>query len=600
MPVDPTEVPTPESPIPELEAVAQSSNRPAHVLRGTTVTPGLALGPAHRKDYDLTNVGVRRVPLDQVERELNRFHQALSDSKSQLEELKQSLRGVVPDEHVLILDTHIAYLRDSVFLSDVENLILNEQMSLQAAIAKVISDFDRIFRLVQSETLRERAVDLRDVGIRVLRNLERAESEQDEEGDAASADHILVARELSIVDMFHLDNRRVRGILTEEGSLSGHAAILARSMRIPTLTGVQDLLQEVSEGDFLIVDASEGLVRVDPDEIVRAQYLAERERVEVGTEAPEQPEWAHFPARTQDGQAIEVTSECGNLPEVERAAHLGLAEVGLYRTELLYLIDREQPSVDSLSAHYASVLEQAGRGGVTFRLLDVDSSLRLPYLHAEREPNPAFGRTGVRLLLEREDVLRRQLRAVLRAGVRGRARLALPKLADVGDLRRVHELLFEERFSLGKEGIEHADDIPVGAVVELASAVIGVEDLAAEADFLLVNLGSLQQYLLAVDRSVASPATLHPMVVRALGDVHRAATQRNRILTLFGVAPFDREALDTLLGLGISRFAVPIGELEGFMKTVERVDRQVAHAHAERVAKASCPADLSPVPRAFV
>jgi phosphotransferase system enzyme I (PtsI) len=592
-------------------------------------TPGLALGPAHRNDHHLTRIGVRRVPLDQVERELNRFHQALSASKSQLEGLKKSLRGVVPDEHVLILDTHVAYLRDSVFLSDVENLIHNEQMSLEGAIAKVINDFDRIFRLVQSETLRERAVDLRDVGIRVLRNLERADSAREaatasgakpaagaagasttaatsetpdapDAPDTGDSDHILVARELSIVDMFHLDNRRVRGILTEEGSLTGHAAILARSMRIPTLTGVEGLIDEVAEGDFLIVDASEGVVRIEPDEHVRAQYQAERERVQASHESTGRPAWARHPARTRDGETIEITSACGNLPEVERAAQLGLTEVGLYRTELLYLIDREQPSIDSLVAHYESVLDQGGSGGVTFRLLDVDSSLRLPYLHSDREPNPALGRTGVRLLLEHENVLRRQLRAVLRARPEARARLALPKVTDVGDLRRVRELLFEERFALGKSNLPHRTDIAVGAVLELPSALIGAADLADEADFLVVNLSSMQQYLLAVDRALATPTALHPYVVRVLIETLQAAAASNCSLTVFGIEPVVPETLELLLGVGLKRFAVPISELESFMKTVARIELDEARSRAERVAGASCPADLNPDPRKFV
>src|SRR6187401_914222 len=174
-------------------------------LKGTPVAPGLVLGPVHLKDYDLLRAPLQRVPLEQVERELNRFHKSLSDSRRQIDDLKARLQGKVPSDHVRILDTHVAYLKDSVFLSDVENLIINEQMGLEAAIGKVIADFDRIFRLVQNETLRERAVDLRDVGIRVLRNLEKG-AEDEKRVDPKPTDYILVARELSIVDMFNLAN----------------------------------------------------------------------------------------------------------------------------------------------------------------------------------------------------------------------------------------------------------------------------------------------------------------------------------------------------------------------------------------------------------
>jgi phosphotransferase system enzyme I (PtsI) len=206
------------------------------ILRGATVAPGLVLGRVHRQDHDLARERAERVPLDEIEVELNRFRQALDDARLQLTDLRSRLAGRVREEDAHILDTHLAYLRDSAFIADVENLILNEQMRLEGAIGKVVGDFDRIFRLVQNETLRQSAVDLRDVGIRVLRNLERRSS------DAPAAppprDYILVGRELSIVDMFNLANENVKGIVTQAGGLTSHAAIFARSMRIPTLTGV--------------------------------------------------------------------------------------------------------------------------------------------------------------------------------------------------------------------------------------------------------------------------------------------------------------------------------------------------------------------------
>ncbi len=574
------------------------------VLRGTTVNPGLVMGPAHRKDHELTGTRLRRVPLDQVEHELNRFHQALSDSKRQLGELKKKLRGVVPEEHVLILDTHLAYLKDSVFLSDVENLILNEQMSLEGAITKVISDFDRIFRLVQSDALRERAVDLRDVGIRVLRNLERTASPHVEpETRVREADHVLVARELSIVDMFDLNNQHVRGILTEAGSLTGHAAILARSMRIPTLTAVEGLLEEVAEGDSLIVDASEGLVRVRPDEIVLAQYHAARARTQAETVVGERPEWAKLPARTSDGAELVLDVTAGSLPEVEEGLRLGLPGVGLYRTELLYLIDREQPSVDSLVAHYGAVLDAAGPAGATFRLLDVDSSLRIPYLHDDREPNPALGRLGVRVLLERESVLRRQLQAILRAAGDRPARIALPKVLDVSELRRVKEILFEERFALSKAGVAHQDEVEIGAVIELPAAVLGVYDLAAEADFLALNLASLQQYLLCIDRAntrlAESLSELHPLVVRAVRSALDAAADHDRPLVLFGVGPLTADTLSLLVGIGARHFSIVPSDLRTFLEVVGSIEAREASRYAERALRSPCRADLNPVMQVF-
>lgn len=559
------------------------------LLHGTCVAPGLAMGVSQRKDYEFLRTPPRRVPRDRVEHELNRFHRALEVSHDQLADLKRRIQGLVPADHARILDTHVAYLRDSVFLSDVENLILEEQMSLEAAIGKVIADFDRIFRLVENELLRDRAVDLRDVGIRVLRNLEL----QSEEGRARPEGprrYVLVARELSIVDMFNLENERVLGIVTEEGGLTSHAAILARSMRIPTLTGVPKLLESVREGDFLIVDATEGVVHVEPDEVVRSQYLGSGGRE--GRSAAPRP--IELPLRTADGEEVRLASSCGNLPEVEQAQALGVGRVGLYRTELLYLLGKEEPSLDSLIAHYRAVVGHAQGEPVSFRLLCADSSLGLPWLHELREPNPALGRAGIRALLEREQVLRRQLQALIAvAREQGEVRIALPFVIDCGELRRVREICFEE---LRLADARSAPALRLGAIVETPAAALGVRALAAESDFLVLSLDALIQYLLAADREQHELGEhfepLHPVVLRCVADVAQAAAEAGKELSVFGVCAASRLNLPLLLGAGLRDLCAAPVQLEEVAAAVRatRIDR--ARELVERATRAACRADL--------
>lgn len=581
-----------------IEETPAALATPGPVLRGTPVAPGLAIGLAHRKDYDLFRSQPQRVPRDQVEHELNRFHRALSASETQLGNLKQRLTGKVPGDHARILDTHVAYLKDTVFLSDVENLILNEQMSLEAAIVKVISDFDRIFRLVENEVLRERAVDLRDVGIRVLRNLE-SRTEEPEQAAAAERplDYVLVARQLSIVDMFNLENEHVLGIVTEEGGLTSHAAILARSMRIPTVTGIAGLLDQVQEGDHLIVDAAEGVVRVNAEAVVRAQYREER----AGTQGDEgkdsdRPAWAVFPAVTADGDEVVVSSACGSLPEVEYSVNLGLTGVGLYRTELMYLVERKPPSLDSLVAHYRSVVERAGGEPVTFRLLDVDSSLDVQYLFEGREQNPALGRAGIRALFAHEPVLRNQLQAILRVSSDDQpVRIAVPFVIDSSDIRRVKELLFEERFALRNLGAHEGEYIAVGAVVETPSAALSTLGLIEESDFLLVSLDNLQQHFLAADRSNhelrAYFEPLHPSVLRSLRGLALRSEEIGKPLAVFGESAVTPTNLALLIGCGLREFCVSPVAIESFMARVSRVDAGEALRVTTTASQASCQAD---------
>jgi phosphotransferase system enzyme I (PtsI) len=580
----------------ELSGSALADPQASFELRGTPITPGLAMGIVHRKDHDLSRADMRRVPLESVEAELNRFHASLRASKDQLEKLKDQLRGRVPAEHILILDTHIAYLRDSVFLSDVENLILNEQMCLQAAIAKVISDFDRIFRLVENELLRDRAIDLRDVGIRVLRNMEP----EDEESQAPEPENfILVARELSIVDMFQLDGKQVRGIATEEGGLSSHAAILARSMGVPTVTGLDGLREAVDEGDFVILDATEGVVRVHPDEVVREQFREARESGDAQREGGVKA-LSTEAFKTADGTQLTVHSACGNLPEVEQARLAGLDSLGLYRTELLYLIGKQQPSLESLVAHYAAVLAAAGEGSITFRLLDLNSNYGVQYLHESREPNPALGIMGVRVLLARGNVLRRQLEAILRVAVDGtHVRIAVPFVTDASELRGVKEALFDVRSQLQRDGHRLSADITVGAIIETPAAALGVSALLAEVDFLFISYDGLVQYLLASDREnhelSGTFALPHPVVFRVIRDVVAAAEKADCPLHVFGASALQPGILPLMVASGLRDFCVPPVLVSEVSRIVKSVDLPAVAKALPKVLGASCAADTLPI-----
>ncbi|MFT5285321.1 MAG: phosphoenolpyruvate-protein phosphotransferase [Planctomycetota bacterium] len=581
---------------------SEAGNQPVTslVLRGDSVSPGMVLGTVHRKDYDLSRSRAQRVALDEVDRELNRFRTGLEDSRLQLVDLKSRLEGRVNPDDARILDTHVTYLKDSVFIADVENLILNEQMSLEAAITKVISDFNRIFKLVQNETLRQSAVDLRDVAIRVLRNLEKREGNG--EGENGPDEYILVARELSIVDMFNLANERVQGIATEGGGLTSHAAILARSMGIPTITNIPSLLERTSEGDFVILDATEGLLRVNPDEMVRKQYAHVGEEREEPASDDEVPEWAQEKTETRDGEEVTLNAACGNLPEVEQAAAYGMPAIGLYRTELFFLVEKDPPSRESLIRHYTSVVQKSN-GGVCFRLLSVDSSLEIPYLHNKRETYPQFGRAGIRLLLAQESVLRRQLQAILIASRGVETRIAIPMVTDCGDLRRVKEILFEERIELRKSGQDFQEKIELGCVIETPAAMIGVRDLARESDFLTINLDSMVQYLLAADRESAELShyfeSLHPMVLRSLAKISEVCKDKRCSLSIFGVTASEPSNLGLLLGSGLRSFDVPPGSLRALMGELSRTDLQSASRATRAAARSSCQAETESLMQGF-
>jgi len=544
-------------------SAATGQRGPAIVLRGVSVAPGLVVGPAHRKDGDLERAADKRIGRDDAAGELNRFRAALDRSRRQLEDLRGHLAGKVSSDDARVLDTHLVYLRDSAFVSDVEKQILENGLRLEAAVAKVVADFERIFKLVQSERLRQGAVDLRDVGIRVLRNLESDGAQ----GPRAVGHHVLVARELSIVDMFNLDGEHVAGIVVEEGGLAGHAAVFARSMGIPTLIGVKGLLDSVAEGDALLLDASEGILRVRPDAQILAQYTG---AVTAGGASAELDQLRGLPLDalpTAGGAEVRLVAACGNLPEVIQAARTGVAEIGMYRTELLFLADGELPSLAALRAHYDAVHAQARGARVTFRLLSVDSGLGAQHLaptatSASHEPNPRLGRAGVRLLLAREDILRRQLQALILATGQRRLRIAVPFVLDGTEVARIRAVLEQERATLERSGVladGAREAIEVGAVIEVPAALFALGDLAQQADFLAINLDSLMLHLLAADRQVPELADYfrapHPAVLGALEHAVRASIALRAPLSVFGPALDDPETALLVAGTGVRTFA---------------------------------------------
>ena len=559
------------------------------IFKGTPIAPGLAVGVVYRKDQDLQRAAAQRVPLDAVEGELNRFHCALRASRAQLENLKTHLAGKVSPDHVRILDTHLAYLKDTVFLSDVENLILNEQMSLEAAIAKVVADFDRIFHLVENRMLRERAVDLRDVGIRVLRNLEQP-AEDEPQPAPQPRDYVLVAHELSIVDMFNLDNDHVLGIVTETGGVTSHAAILARSMGIPTITGVDGLLDRVRDGERVLLDASEGVLRVAPTEALLAQYQDSHTQVVEGGSVI--AEWAGDELQTADGAEVRLSASCANLPEVSSALSLGVGSVGLYRTELMHFVGSEPPAVDTLVAHYRAVIEEARGGPVTFRLLHADSGLGLEYLHEHREANPALGVAGVRALLAREDVLRTQLAACLRvAGDSGRVRIAVPFVTDRTELRRVGDLLAEETARLRQAGGFFGSQVELGAVIEVPLAALEARELAVAGDFLMISFDALSQFVMAADRASHDLdhyfRVAHPALLRLLRQIARACDGACCPLSVFGVGAGSPTNLPLLIGLGLREFCVAPRDLPELAERVRALDADRARDLVRRAVDAA-------------
>jgi phosphotransferase system enzyme I (PtsI) len=580
----------------EPATAGAGGNGAPRTLTGVGLCPGRVIGRLHVVRNALADAGLRRIARESVEAELDRFRRGLVRSREQLVELRGRLTDEVGEEDARILDTHLALAKDSAFIADVETLIREEAFALESAVAKVVGDFDRIFRLVNSEELRRGAADLRDVGLRVLRNLEPPpETASDGAGAVSAEPVIVVASELSVIDMLDLTRGRVGGVVAEEASTATHAAVLARSLGVPTLIGVRGALDDLEDGlpALLDADAGELYVAEDPEALTGVGGGA-------GSASGELEPGSLKRTPTADGVELCLLPACGNASDVQRAVRWGATEIGLFRTELSFLLERTAPDTDQLVESYRGVCEAAEGRQVTFRLLSVDSSAPLSYVDREPEPNPALGVAGVRLLREHPELLRAQLGALLRLGAKYPLRIAIPFVDDLDQFAFVRDSLASERVELRKREVEVADDVELGVVLDTPAALLGLDTLCEHADFLIFHLDSLTQYVLAADRALPRFAEaferLHPYLLRALHLGLQTVKRSGIEYAVTGGIAERAENVEHLVGLGFRRLCVgthALGDLRAAIGDV-RVEQAEAAVESSRRAP-SARRERSPV-----
>jgi phosphotransferase system enzyme I (PtsI) len=557
------------------------------------VADGVALGRVHLRGFDSDQGYSRRISSDQVEEELNRLRDALAQGRTQIEELKSKHKGNLGANELRIFDAHVAYLRDTKFINEIEKLVMEERLSARASIHRVVDSYDRIFELVENDHLRRRAVDLRDVATRVLRNLR--DDGREVSTEAPSGRYILAARKLVTADMFNLDNEKVEGIVAEEGGISSHAAILARSMGIPTITGIRDLPSKLEDGAFVILDAGSGEMHVNPDERLRNEYAESSERARQVEMPPEDREHV-----TRDGRQVNLLASCGSVGEVNLARTMGMDGIGLFRTELLFLVEDREPSEDILTHQYSEVLRGPGDDAVSFRLLDVSSLSKVLRVPNAVERNPSMGMRGIRALLHDGDVLRLQLRAILRAAAgTDDTAVLIPFVTGLSDMQRVKAAIVEERQELRKKRVTCADTLRVAPIIEVPAAAFVLHAFLHESDFVVVSIDDLQAHLLAADRDNTNVReyyeAVHPAQFELISRMAKEANKAKKDLVLFGEGAADPRRIPFYLGVGITSFSVAPVRLTSMLRVIRRFTISECNKIADKILNAPRALDVQRV-----
>ncbi|KUP07609.1 phosphoenolpyruvate-protein phosphotransferase [Bacillus coahuilensis p1.1.43] len=523
------------------------------LLNGIAASSGIAVAKAYRLvEPDLS---FKETVVDHVDQEVTRFRDALSISVQELETIRDRAREELGADKAAIFEAHLLVLSDPELISPIEDSIKNDKKNAEAALKVTADMFINMFESMDNEYMKERAADIRDVTKRILAHLLNV---QIPNPSMISEEVVVIAEDLTPSDTAQLNKKYVKGFTTDIGGRTSHSAIMARSLEIPAVVGTKEVTSSIQNGDLVIVDGLNGEVHINPTDEVLAQYEKLSEEY-----AKQKEEWAKLvneKSISLDGHEVELVANIGTPKDLKGVVENGGEGVGLYRTEFLYMGREELPTEEEQFNSYKAVLEGLADKPVVVRTLDIGGDKELPYLNLPHEMNPFLGYRAIRLCLDQQDIFRTQLRALLRASIFGNLKIMFPMISNLDEFRQAKSILLEEKEKLQNEGIEVAEDIEVGIMVEIPSTAVMADTFAKEVDFFSIGTNDLIQYTMAADRMNENISYLYqpynPAILRLVKMVVDAAHKEGKWAGMCGEMAGDEIAIPILLGLGLDEFSM--------------------------------------------
>ena len=550
--------------------------------KGTPASSGIALGKAYIYEKPKINISTDNISPNEAEAEADKFRCAVEKSREQIAAIAQIAEDKMGTDSAKIFLAHLEMLDDPALEESVLEKICSEYKNAVLAVHEAKEELCSMLSCAEDEYFRERVLDVEDVCGRIMCNiLGKAPADLQH----LSQEAVVVAEDLTPSATAAMDRSKVLAFVTETGGKTSHSAIMARTLEIPAVVGLSRCRGNIAPGDFVIVDGNEGTVIVNPDgettrayEEIKKRHLAQKEELRKILKED---------AVTPDGRRVELFANIGNPRDVEAVMANNGEGIGLFRTEFLYMDGKRFPPEDEQFAAYKEAAKGMEGRPVIIRTLDIGGDKHLPYFEFPKEENPFLGYRAIRLCLDRPDIFKTQLRAILRASVFGKLRIMLPMIISLEELRESKKLLQECKAELISQGCAIDEGIETGIMIETPAAVIMAEALAREADFFSIGTNDLTQYILAVDRGNETIGGLfssyHPAVLRSIKTVIDAAHREGKPVGMCGEFAGDERAVPLLLGLGLDEFSVSASSL----LRVKKIIRSWSYSQAKALAEAA-------------
>lgn len=567
------------------------------MLKGTNVSSGIGIGNA--VIVEEKELVIRREAVADAAAEVERFKGALDTTLKKTEELAADLATRVGEKEAEIMQGHMMLLMDPMLTGEIETAITGENICAEYAIEQVCTTYADMFASMDDELMQQRATDMRDIKERMQRELLGLESV---DIAALPAGTILVAKDLTPSMTAGIRPENVAGIVTELGGKTSHSAILARALEIPAVVAVPDLMSQVENGHVIVLDGSEGIVYVDPDQAVVDEFAAKREKFL--KEKKELEQYIGKPTVTKDGVHIELVANIGKPEDLEKVLQYDGEGVGLFRTEFLFMDRTAMPTEEEQFEAYKAVAEGLKGKPVIIRTLDIGGDKEIPYMGLTRDENPFLGYRAIRFCLDRkDDVYRPQLRALLRASAYGNIKIMVPMVTCIEELREAKALIEEIKKELDENNIPYKKDIEVGIMVETAAASLMADVFAKEAAFFSIGTNDLTQYTMSVDRGNDKVSylysTFNPAVLRSIKRIITCGREAGIMVGMCGEAASDPLMIPLLLAFGLNEFSMSASAILFSRKLITGYSVEELQAVADKAMSFATAAEVEAYMKAF-